>query len=274
MKGSTLHLQRKSAIVSGAAGAMPKALRLLEAVAARTRPLSIAELATMLRLSLPTAHRIVTALEGLGFVAREPGKRRIIEGDRLVSLGLAVLQVAVASGTRHAILESLASKTGESCNLGVIAGGNVLYIDRVETHWPLGLRFERGSRVPLHCTAIGKLMLGQLPETSVDGYLSNGQLTRYTPTTITDPQRLKEELKRIRKQGHSTDNQEFMSGVVCVAVPVRGANGKACAGVAISAAEARLTLAEVKQFLPELREAASQLSRGLFGASGRKGERP
>ena len=248
---------------------MPKALRLLEAVAARTRPLSIAELATMLGLSLPTAHRIVTALEGLGFLSREPGKRRIIEGDRLVSLGLAVLQVAVASGTRHAILESLANKTGESCNLGVIAGGNVLYLDRVETHWPLGLRFEPGSRVPLHCTAIGKLLLSEMPENLLDGYLSNRQLTRYTQTTIIDPRRLREELKRVHKQGYSTDNQEFMSGVVCVAVPVHGPNGQVCAGIAISAAEARLTLKRAKGFLPEMREAARQLSHSLAVGSER-----
>lgn len=271
MKRSKSSSRDTSSVV---AGAMPKALRVLEAVAARTRPLSMAELATMLALPLPTAHRIVTALERLGFLSREPGKHRIIEGDRLVSLSLAALQVAVASGTRHAILESLANKTGESCNLGVIAGGNLLYIDRVETHWPLGLRFEPGSRVPLHCTAIGKLMLGQLPESSLDAHLSDRQLSRYTPTTITDPRRLREELKRIRRQDYSTDNQEFMSGVVCVAVPVRGPNGKAFAGVAISAAEARLTLAEAKRFLPELREAARQLSRSLFGASARKDDRP
>lgn len=265
-KGAAARTMGTRSRARDAAGAMPKALRVLEAVAARARPLAIAELATMLGLSLPTAHRIVTALEGLGFVAREPGKRRIVEGNRLVSLGLAVVQVAVASVTRHAILESLANKTGESCNLGVMAGGNVLYVDRVESHWPLGLRFETGSRVPLHCTAIGKLMLGQLPENSLDdGYLSSGQLTRYTPTTITDPRRLRKELQRVRNQGYSTDNQEFMSGVVCVAVPVRGPNGKAFAGVAISAAEARLTLAGVKRFLPDLRAAAAKLSRSLTG---------
>ena len=247
-----------------ATGAVPKALRVLEAVAARKRPLSIAEIAAALDLPQPTAHRIVTVLEKLGFVGREPGKRRIIEGTRLVGLGLDVLQAAAASGTRHAILASLAKKTGESCNLGVMAGGNVVYIDRVESHWPLGLRFEPGSRVPLHCTAIGKLLLSELPETAFDAYVANGPLTRYTATTISDPRRLKEELKRIRKQGFSTDNQEFMSGVVCIAVPVQGPkNGHVCAGLAISAAEARLTLAGVKRFLSDLREAAGKLSRSL-----------
>ncbi len=246
------------------AGAVPKALRVLEVVAERERPLSIAEIASNLDLPQPTAHRIVTALERLGFVGREPGRRRIIEGRRLLGLGLNVLRAGAGSGARHAILTALAKKTGESCNLGVMAGTNVVYVDRVESHWPLGLRFEPGSEVPLHCTAIGKLLLSELSDTALDASLATGALTRYTRTTITDVRRLREELRRIRRQGYSTDNEEFMSGVVCIAVPVHGPrNGRVCAGLAISAAEARLTLAGVKRFLPDLRRAAARLARSL-----------
>ncbi|MBI1942117.1 MAG: helix-turn-helix domain-containing protein, partial [Betaproteobacteria bacterium] len=136
----------RAARTEDAAGAVPKALRVLEAVAERKRPLSIAEIAAALDLPQPTAHRIVTVLERLGFVGREPGRRRIVEGGRLVGLGLNVLQAAAGSGARHAVLAALAKKTGESCNLGVMAGGNVVYVDRVESQWPLGLRFEPGSR--------------------------------------------------------------------------------------------------------------------------------
>jgi len=247
-----------------AVGAVPKALRVLEVVAQRQRPMSIAEIATALDLPQPTAHRIVTVLEKLGFVGREPGRRRIVEGRRLLGLGLNVLQAAAGSGARHAILASLARKTGESCNLGAMAGTNVVYIDRVESHWPLGLRFEPGSQVPLHCTAIGKLLMSELSDTALNTLLASGALTRYTRTTITEPRRLKEELRRIRRQGYSTDNEEFMSGVVCIAVPVRGPrNGQVCAGLAISAAEARLTLSGAKRFLPDLHSAAARLSRSL-----------
>ena len=250
-----------------AAGAVPKALRVLEAVAARKRPLSIAEIASALDIPQPTAHRIVGTLEKLGFVGREPGRRRVIEGGRLVSLGLNVLQAAAGNASRHAVLAALAKKTGESCNLGVLAGGDVVYIDRVESQWPLGLRFETGSRVPLHCTAIGKLLLSELGESALDAHLAAAPLTRYTATTLTEPSRLKAELGRVRRQGYSTDNQEFMSGVVCIAVPLRTGNGGACAGLAISAAEARMTLAGMKRFLPDLRSAAGKLSRILLEES-------
>lgn len=246
-----------------AAGAVPKALRVLETVAARKRPLSIAEIATALDMPQPTAHRIVGTLEKLGFIGREPGRRRIVEGSRLVGLGLNVLHAAAGSGARHEILESLARKTGETCNLGVLVGGHVVYVDRVESRWPLGLRFEPGSRVPLHCTSIGKLLLAQMPEPLRDAHLASAPLARYTATTVTDPGRLKAELLRIRRQGYCTDNQEFMSGVVCIAVPVAGPKGDVCAGLAISAAQARLTLSGIREFLPDLRAAAQKLARAL-----------
>jgi len=247
-----------------AAGAVPKALRVLETVAARRRPLSIAEIAAALDLPQPTAHRIVGSLEKLGFVSREPGRRRIVEGSRFVRMGLDVLRAAAGSGSRHAVLAALARKTGESCNLGVIADGHVIYVDRVESQWPLGLRFEPGSRVPLHCTAIGKLLLSELPESAVEAHIANASLARYTASTITDARKLKAELERTRQQGYSLDNEEFMSGVICMAVPVRGPrDGQACAGLAISAAQARHTLAGVKRFLPDLRAAAARLERAL-----------
>jgi DNA-binding IclR family transcriptional regulator len=118
--------------------------------------------------------------------------------------------------------------------------------------------------VPLHCTAIGKLLLAELPEAALEAQLASGQLARYTSTTITDPRKLKAELKRTREQGYSLDNEEFMSGVICMAVPVRGPrDGQVCAGLAISAAQARHTLAGVKAFLPDLRAAALKLERAL-----------
>ena len=247
-----------------AIGAVPKALRVLEAIAARRRPLSIAEIAAALDIPQPTAHRIVGSLEKLGFVGREPGRRRIVEGARFVRLGLDVLRAAAGSGSRHAVLAALARKTGESCNLGVIAGGHVIYVDRVESQWPLGLRFEPGSKVPLHCTAIGKLLLAELPGSALEAHLGSGALARYTSSTITDARKLRTELKRTQQQGFSLDNEEFMSGVICMAVPVRGPrDGQVCAGLAISAAQARHTLAGVKRFLPDLRAAATRLEHAL-----------
>ena len=175
----------RPAAAEDSSGSTAKALRILEAVADDGRPVSIAELSAMLRLSKPTAHRIGTALESLGYLEREPGSRRFIEGKRLVQLALKVLRAAAARGPRHGILKSLSETIGETCNTGVMSGTEVVYLDRVEAAWPLGLRFEPGSRVPLHCTSLGKLFLSHLPEDQLRGFISALPLRRYTQNTIT-----------------------------------------------------------------------------------------
>ena len=114
------------------------------------------------------------------------------------------------------------------------------------------------------CTAIGKLLLAEMPDEALEMQLANGPLARYTAATITETRRLRRGLRRIRRQGYSTDNQEFRAGVVCIAVPVQDRrDGHVCAGLAISAAQARLGVASVKRLLPELRAAAAKLSRAL-----------
>ena len=98
----------------------------------------------------------------------------------------------------------------------------MVYLDRVELAWPFGLRFEPGSRVPLHCTSMGKLFLSQLPAPSERLCCAQLPLYRYTENTITDIGRLETELETISSTQVSIDNQEFLAGVVCVAVPVHG----------------------------------------------------
>lgn len=245
---------------------MAKALGILEKVAEnQDRPAAISEISVMLGLSKPTGHRIATALEEMGFLKRELATRRLVEGDRLVRLAFNILTAAAAKAPRHGVLEALAETTGETCNLGVILGNQVTYIDRVESRWPLGLRFEPGSRVPMHCTAIGKLFLSLMSSKQRDRVLASTPLPRYTENTITDPKLLRQELDRIRKDRVSTDNQEFMSGVVCIAVPITRGDGRACAGLALSAPQARLTLEKAHTYLPLLRDAAGKLSLSFLG---------
>ena len=244
---------------------MAKALAIIERVAEnRGRPAAVVDVAAMLGVPKPTAHRIAATLEELGFLKRDPAGRRLIEGDRLVRLAFDVLAAAASRAPPRSILETLAETTGETCNVGVLAGNQITYIDRVESRWPLGLRFEPGSRVPMHCTAIGKLLLSEMGAKQRERFLISSPLSPYTLNTITDVAVLRRELAGIRKSGISTDNQEFMSGVVCVAVPIKGAGGRVCAGLAISAPHARLTLDDALRYLPQLQDAARKLSQ-IFG---------
>jgi len=237
-----------------------KAVAILEAMATVRRPLGVTEVGVLLGLPKPTAHRIVRMLESEGLLQREPGSRRFVPGARLVRLGLGVVAASMLSAPRHAILEALSQKIGETCNFGVMADSHVVYLDRVESAWPFGLRFERGSHVPLHCTSMGKLFLSLMPAKKCALLLRSMPLYRYTENTITDAARLEAELENIRSAEVSTDNQEFLAGVVCVAVPVRDTNKQSVAALAVSAPLARMTLQQGLQHVPLLQAAAEQLT--------------
>ena len=229
-------------------------------MASARRPLSITELGLLLGIPKPTVHRIVRMLEDKGLLQREPGDRRFVLGARLVSLGLDIIASSMQLGPRHAILAALSAELGETCNFGVMAGSHVVYLDRVESAWPFGLRFEPGSRVPLHCTSMGKLFLSLLPKQKRAMLLRAAPLHPYTANTITDLDALDAELDRIRETGISTDNQEFLAGVVCVAVSVASASGRPAAALAVSAPNARMSLEQALKHVPSLRAAAARLS--------------
>ncbi len=262
-KGRPKAQRRPSAEVAEHAFPTIKALAIIETLATARRPLGVSDISALQNMPKPTAHRIVRMLENAGLLQREPGKRRFVPGARLMQLGLGLITASMLRAPRHAILESLSSRIGETCNFGVMVGTNVVYLDRVESAWPLGLRFETGSRVPLHCTAMGKLFLSTLPARKRAALLQTLTLHPYTDATITDPARLESELETIRSLRISTDNQEFLAGVVCVAVPINGPQGTPAAALAISAPLARMTLEQGLRHVPLLQEAATRLSRTI-----------
>lgn len=245
-------------------GSILKALRVLEEIVDGSSPASVAQIATTLNFSKPTTHRIASFLEESGFLEREPGGRRFIESQRLIDLALKIILAAAQRPNRRSILNWVVEQTGETCNFGIMHRGELIYLDRVEAEWPLGLRFEPGSRVPLHCTAIGKLVLSMMPAKSLDSLLKTIRLTKYTDSTIVDKDALSANLAEIRKAGVSIDNQEFMYGVVCVAVPVFDPSGRMRAGLAISAPEARMRVEGAMEHAPLLRAAAAKMQAAMF----------
>ena len=154
-------------------------------------------------------------------------------------------------------MERLVRRVNETVNVGALTANHVVYHDRVEASWPLGLHFEAGSKVPVHCTSIGKLMLALKPSRDAETWLSKTELQRYTPRSKTNIQDLLADLEEIRAQDFSVDDQEFMDGVYCIAVPLRTSDGRVFAAMALSAPEARLSLNKLKKLLPELRRTAA-----------------
>jgi DNA-binding IclR family transcriptional regulator len=240
-----------------------RAVSVLEALAAAERPAALAELTGMVRLPKPTLYRMLGMLQSAGLVMREPGARRYAPGPRLALLGRNVMLNASLRAGRRAILARLVEEIGETCNFTMLDGAEVIYVDRVEAAWPLRMNLTSGSRVPLHCTASGKLLLALLPKASRERLAAELALTRYTDTTITDCKRLTAELSRIRADRYATDNEEYHAGLVCVAVPVIDARKRACAALAVQAPVSRMPLERALGYLATLRRAASAMAAAL-----------
>ncbi|MFZ0610574.1 MAG: IclR family transcriptional regulator [Xanthobacteraceae bacterium] len=243
------------------ATATARTFAILDLVARSAAAVEVASVIEELALPKATAYRLVDGLVSSGYLAREPVRKRLTVGWRLTDLAFGAMRASMRDCGRHALLRRLAHQVSETCNIGVILNGEIVYLDRVEAdHWPLRLHFAAGSRVPLHCSAIGKLYLALLPARRRQRLLASLELRRFTNTTITDRSRLEAELKQIRKEHLSLDREEYLDGVVCVAAPVVGRNGEMLAAIAIQAPEARMTVAKAREHLPALRSAASELA--------------
>lgn len=243
-----------------AGSAILRAIRILEALAEHERPPQLAEISQAVALPKPTVLRILGTLEHAGIVVREPDTKRYGFAERLNRFAGQVLLSSPHRATRHAILEELVEQVGETCNLTIPNGSTVLYLDRVETAWPLRVHLGPGSRVPLYASASGKLFLAAMPKRSRDRFIAQTPLIRHTPQTLTDPKRLNNEFNAIRERGYSIDNEEYLPGICCVAVPVRNAEGKVVAGVAVHAPAARMRPEQGLDYLPQLRAAAEALA--------------
>ncbi|WP_036552438.1 IclR family transcriptional regulator [Neptunomonas japonica] len=238
-----------------------RALQILEIVANSTQPMTPTEINRTLKLPKPSIHRLCSQLEEEGFLQPRLDGRGLLPGQKLNTLAIAILSNNDFLRTqRHIILQRLSDTLGETCNISIPNGGEMVYFDRVETHWPLRVQLQINDRVPLHCTASGKLFLSELSSIQRSRLLAKIPLNSYTPNTLTSAAALKPELSKISKQGVGLDNEEFFQGMIAVSVPIRDKEGRMYAALAMHAPTARLSIEQALQSVPDMRKAAAELS--------------
>lgn len=242
-----------------------RAFRVLEVVGEHADGCKLAEIVEAVGLPKQTVHRIVAQLQLSGLVIREPGGRRVQLAARVEQFALAALMNGPARAERHAILTSLVEAIGETCNIAALAGSEVVYLDRVETHWPLRLMLAPGSHVPLHATSSGKLLLSLMPRPQRDRLIERLPLRSFTETTIVERRALERELEATRKRRVGVNRAEHLRGMHGIAVPVMLDRRRACAAVALQAPAGRATIEELMEHVPRLREAAGLVAK-TFGA--------
>lgn len=237
-----------------------KAVEILLRVVREGAPISLADLSRAVGLPKPTVHRLALLLQQEGLVSKDPLTRRYVVGGTLEALALSAIQNGPGHSTRCLHMQRLSEKIGESINLAVRAGDEVVYVERAVTAQPLRADFGPGTRVPVHCTANGKLLLAYSPLPIRQRILGAASFTQYTKNTITTAAKLSLELDAIRRRGHSEDNEEFLDGVCCLAVPVWTVGRRVMAGLAVMAPSARFPLEKARTYLSDLHVTAALLA--------------
>ena len=165
---------------------------------------------------------------------------------------------------RHAILKGLVADIGQTCNLTMLVKSQVLYLDRMESPSPLRLDLQPGTTVPAHSCASGKLFLSKMPKDKRHALLAQTKMAALTPNTLTDIDELDAELERINVRNVSIDNEEFVLGITCIAVPIFDDKQNCIAAIAMHGQVATTPLTVSLSFIPRLQTAAQELAK-TFG---------
>jgi DNA-binding IclR family transcriptional regulator len=210
-------------------------MKLLDALSHHHDPVPLKQLAVETSLHPSTAHRILAAMSVAGFVERaDPGTYRL--GIRLLELGNVVKSRISIREAAMPAMQMLHQQLGESVNLGVRQGDDIVYVERTSSgRSSVRVVHLVGARAPLHVTAVGKLYLADEGSPRLRDYAKRTGLPGYTATSLTTLPTLEKELDRVRRHGVAFDNEEIELGLRCIAAPVRDDVGDLVAGISVSA---------------------------------------
>ena len=241
-----------------------RTLLILEIIGRSDRAMTATEINHQLGLPKQTVHRLCSTLEKEGFLVREPNGKRLKPSQRTKSLASGILYASRGDFAGRQVLLDVAGKTGETVNLVIPEPDGMMYLDRVETDWPFRIQLPVGSHVPFHCTASGKAFLASLSPSRRRSMVRNIKLTPKTGNTHSDPEQFLAELAKVARQGFAIDNEEFMDGMVAIAVPVSDREGRYCASLAFHGPTQRLSVDTAMQHKETLQKGAEKLSEVFF----------
>jgi len=250
--------------------ALARGLKILELFSLETPSLTLTEIIQTLKLSKSTAFRVVSTLEAHGYIERDPSSYRYRPSVKVLQLGFTAINSLGLCQTARPYLERLALEVCETVSLCVLDDMHTIYVDRVRNHAIVGVILNVGSRLSAHCTALGKVLLADLPPEELSSRLARTKLEPYTSRSIVNRESLLGELASIRQRGYAVDDEELAVGLRAVAAPIRDASKKAIAAINISGAIMTINLERIDH---ELRSAvmktAEQISSLLGYSPGR-----
>lgn len=239
-----------------------RGLGVIRSFSAKAPQQTLSEVAQRTGLTRAGARRILLTLEGLGYVESQGRLFRLT--PKILDLGFAYLSSLPLWNLAEPVMEALVEQVKESSSAAVLEGSDVVYVLRVPTHKIMSINLGIGSRLPAYCTSMGRTLLAGLPPDELDRRIAAMTLAPRTPHTETQPQRLKELVAQVRRQGWCIVSQELEEGLVSLSAPIRDRSGRTIAAMNISGQLNRTPPAHMLEvFLPKLLQAADTISRLL-----------
>ena len=240
---------------------------IFEVMAQNTQGISLKELSARVSLPKGTIHRLLSSLAYFGYVRQASESKNYQLGFKLVELGNSLLNQLDVRVQARPFLVGLSKGIKETIHLVVFDQNEALYVDKVESDEKLGglqMVSRVGTRIPAHCSSVGKVFLAHLSDSQLDTLIKEKGLTKRTKNTITDPEKLTQHLKVIRQQGYAVDDEENEKGIRCVGAPIFNQRGQVIAAISISGPAVRITQKIIQQTLrKEVLQTALDISREM-----------
>lgn len=237
-----------------------KAIRVLDVLAQENRDMSLTEIAAALGWPKSTVHGLLATLREYQFVDQSHGTGRYWLGVKLFELGNQVARSWNIRPLARPVMRRLNEAFGEMVQLAKEEDGEVLYIDKMESSQMMRIVSEIGTRLPMHCSGLGKALLAHKPPEEVKRILKRRGMRAMTARTITTPQALEAELVRIRRQGYAIDDREIMEGLRCIAAPIFDRDGNVRYAVSVSGIVSSISGERFERILAGVLKAAEDIS--------------
>lgn len=250
--------------------AVKRALDILSLFSPSRPNMSLAEISRLTGLPKPTVHGLVQTLLEEGYISQDEQTRQYAVGLRVVELGSIFSGSLKINQVAGDLVRRMAVSTGQHVRIAIWDNDTMLVTYNAFPTVDHLIYQQIGPRIPGFCSAIGKAVLSALEERELAAYLDRTSLQKFTANTITSRKKLEKFLRRVAADGFATENQEFLLGMSCVAVPVFDASLKAVAAISLSGTPDILETDRLAELVPILVQTGFEISRrmGYFPESG------
>ena len=242
---------------------LEKGLNVISVFNSSNQQLTLTQVAKAVDLTRANARRVLLTLEHLHYVSSIDGKLFRLT-PKVLCLGYSYLSSIPFREFAIPFMEALAAKVNESCSMAVLDEGEIVYVARVQTKRIMSISLAVGSRLPVHATSMGAVLMASMEPKEVDRAVRGYRFEVYTPHTIRNKRKYIERINEVRKKGWAISDQELEIGIRSIACPLKDKNGKTIAALNISGHTSRVTAKEMTtNYLPTLKETVSKIEEAL-----------